>query len=93
MSAKPQPPPGGNIDIGWKLEVGTTVTFLSAAIAVTLRCFTRLKYSQRGWDDYLMMFALVRVPRLGVLFVSCKLSHFVTAPGSCRHHLRLCCCE
>ncbi|KAI0546115.1 hypothetical protein F4679DRAFT_558528 [Xylaria curta] len=60
MAAKPQPPPGGDIDIGWKLEVGTTVTFLSAAIVVALRCFTRWKYSQRGWDDYLMVFALIQ---------------------------------
>ncbi|RYC64418.1 hypothetical protein CHU98_g1799 [Xylaria longipes] len=60
MSAKPQPPPGGDIDIGWKLEVGTTVTFLSATIVVALRCFTRWKYSQRGWDDYLMVVALLQ---------------------------------
>ncbi|KAH8164041.1 hypothetical protein CIB48_g4207 [Xylaria polymorpha] len=60
MSAKPQPPPGGDIDIGWKLEVGTTVTFLAAAIVVALRCFTRWKYSQRGWDDYLMVLALLQ---------------------------------
>ncbi|KAI2464342.1 hypothetical protein F4781DRAFT_74041 [Annulohypoxylon bovei var. microspora] len=60
MPAKPQPPPGGNVDIGWKLEVGTTVTFLSAAIVVALRCFARWKYSQRGWDDYLMVFALLQ---------------------------------
>ncbi|KAI0188959.1 hypothetical protein EV127DRAFT_114645 [Xylaria flabelliformis] len=58
MSAKPLPPSDGDIDIGWKLEVGTTVTFLSAAIVVALRCFTRWKYSQKGWDDYLMVFAL-----------------------------------
>ncbi|TRX88282.1 hypothetical protein FHL15_010849 [Xylaria flabelliformis] len=58
MSARPQPPSDGDIDIGWKLEVGTTVTFLSAAIVVALRCFTRWKYSQKGWDDYLMVFAL-----------------------------------
>ncbi|KAI1275242.1 hypothetical protein F5Y07DRAFT_370986 [Xylaria sp. FL0933] len=60
MSAKPLPPPGGDIDIGWKLEVGTTVTFVAAAIVVALRCFTRWKYSQRGWDDYLMVLALIQ---------------------------------
>ncbi|OTB04430.1 hypothetical protein M426DRAFT_261950 [Hypoxylon sp. CI-4A] len=58
MPARPQPPPGGDVSIGWKLEVGTTVTFLSATIVVALRCFTRWKYSKRGWDDYLMVFAL-----------------------------------
>ncbi len=62
MSAKSLPPPGGDINIGWKLEVGTTVTFLSAAIVVALRCFTRWRYSSRGWDDYLMVFALVNIP-------------------------------
>ncbi|KAJ8065136.1 hypothetical protein OCU04_005849 [Sclerotinia nivalis] len=60
MSAMSQPPPGGDVNIGWKLEVGTTVTFLCAAIAVSLRCFARWKYSQRGWDDYLMVFALLQ---------------------------------
>ena len=61
MSAppKPQPPPSGDVDIGWKLEVGTTVTFLAAFIIVAMRCFARWRYSQRGWDDYLMVFALV----------------------------------
>ncbi|KAI1762789.1 hypothetical protein GGR53DRAFT_500025 [Hypoxylon sp. FL1150] len=60
MPGKAQPPLGGDIDIGWKLEVGTTVTFLSATIVVALRCFTRWKYSQRGWDDYLMVFGLLQ---------------------------------
>lgn len=59
MASKPQPPAGGDVDIGWKLEVGTTVTFLCATIVVALRCLTRWKYSKRGWDDYLMVFALV----------------------------------
>ncbi|ATZ58866.1 hypothetical protein BCIN_17g00030 [Botrytis cinerea B05.10] len=60
MSANFQSSSNGDINIGWKLEVGTTVTFLSAAIVVALRCFTRLKYSERGWDDYLMVFALLQ---------------------------------
>ncbi|KAI5925269.1 hypothetical protein F4810DRAFT_708655 [Camillea tinctor] len=60
MAANIRPPSGGDIDIGWKLEVGTTVTFLSATIVVALRCFTRWKYSQKGWDDYLMVFALLQ---------------------------------
>ena len=60
MSAlHPQPPPGGNINIGWQLEVGTTVTFLCACIAVTARTFARYRYSRIAWDDGLMVFALV----------------------------------
>ncbi|TGO44080.1 hypothetical protein BCON_0613g00010 [Botryotinia convoluta] len=58
MSANSQSSPSGDVNNGWKLEVGATVTFVSAAIVVALRCFTRVKYSERGWDDYLMVFAL-----------------------------------
>jgi hypothetical protein len=57
-------PFGGDVDIGWKLEVGATVTFVSATIVVTLRCLTRWNYSKTGWDDYIMVFALVSVPKL-----------------------------
>ncbi|TAQ84269.1 hypothetical protein B7494_g7401 [Chlorociboria aeruginascens] len=57
MPASIKPP---NVDIGWKLEVGTTVTFLCAVIVIGLRSLARWKYSQRGWDDYLMVFALLQ---------------------------------
>jgi hypothetical protein len=60
--SKPIPPPGGDVNIGWKLEVGATVTFVSATIVVALRCLTRWNYSKIGWDDYLMEFALVSGP-------------------------------
>lgn len=75
MSANFQSSSNGDINIGWKLEVGTTVTFLSAAIVVALRCFTRLKYSERGWDDYLMVFALVNFLHLDIRFMLAKFSH------------------
>lgn len=58
MASKGLPPASGDINISWKLEVGTTVTFLAATIVVALCCFTRWKYSRRGWDDYLIIFAL-----------------------------------
>ena len=54
------PPPGGNVHYGWKLEVGATVTFICASLVVGLRTFTRAKYTHLAWDDYLMLFALVK---------------------------------
>jgi hypothetical protein len=53
------PPPGGDVNIGYKLEVGTTVTFLCALVVVVLRTVTRIVYANLGWDDYLMLFASV----------------------------------
>ncbi|MCJ1436771.1 hypothetical protein MMC27_006153 [Xylographa pallens] len=55
-----RPPPGGDIHDGWQLEVGATVTFICASIAVGLRTFTRSKYTHMAWDDYLMLFALLQ---------------------------------
>lgn len=52
--------PSADIDDGWQLEVGTTVTFLCAFIVVTIRTFARFKYARIGWDDWIMLFALVR---------------------------------
>jgi hypothetical protein len=52
-------PPGGDIKNGWQLEVGATVTFVCAFIVVGLRTVARVKYARLGWDDYLMLFALV----------------------------------
>jgi hypothetical protein len=77
MPAKPQPPPGGDIDIGWKLEVGTTVTFLAAAVVVALRFFTRWKYSKKGWDDYLMVLALVIFPAQALRLSLAKCLHLL----------------
>lgn len=54
-----RPPPGGNVDHGWQLEVGVIVTFVSASVAVGLRTFARSRYTRMGWDDYVMLFALV----------------------------------
>ncbi len=64
MSGKaPIPRPSeGDVDIGYKLEIGTTVTFIAAAIVVGLRFIARTLYARLGWDDYVMMFATVCVP-------------------------------
>ena len=55
-------PLSGNIDDGWRLEVGSTVTFLCASIIVGFRTLARAKYARLSWDDYLMLFALVSQP-------------------------------
>jgi len=39
-------PPGGDVDIGYKLETGTTVTFIAAAIVVGLRFMARMLYAR-----------------------------------------------
>ncbi|THC92023.1 hypothetical protein EYZ11_008522 [Aspergillus tanneri] len=49
-----------DMNIGWKLEVGTTVTFISAFIVVMLRTLARTLYATLGWDDYLMLFAVAQ---------------------------------
>lgn len=54
-------PSEGDVNIGYKLEVGTTVTFIAAAIVVGLRFIARLLYARLGWDDYIMTFATVIV--------------------------------
>lgn len=54
-------PSEGDVDIGYKLEIGTTVTFIAAAIVVGLRFVARMLYARLGWDDYMMMFATVCV--------------------------------
>ena len=55
----PRPPPGGDVDISYKLLTGTTITFIAAAIVVGLRFMARILYARLGWDDYAMMFATV----------------------------------
>ena len=52
-------PPGGDANIGSRLEIAATVTFVFAAIVVGLRFQARIKYARLGWDDYLMVFAAV----------------------------------
>lgn len=52
-------PSDGDLDYGWKLLVGTTVTFGFASVAVGLRIVARLRYARMGWDGSLMLFALV----------------------------------
>lgn len=59
MAAALPRPLSGDIDDGWRLEVGSTVTFLFACIIVALRTLARGRYARLGWDDYLMVFALV----------------------------------
>ena len=54
-------PPEGDVDIGYKLTIGTTITFIAAAIVVGMRFIARIFYARLGWDDYIMMFATVCV--------------------------------
>ena len=61
MPPRPRPP-GGDVDIGYKLEIGTTVTFIAASIVVGLRLVARTLYARLGWDDYAMLFATVCSP-------------------------------
>ena len=58
MASLPRPT-GGDVDIGYKLEIGATVTFIAAFIIVGLRFIARMFYARLGWDDYIMMFATV----------------------------------
>lgn len=51
-----------DVDIGYKLLVGTTVTFVSACVVVMLRAVARILYASLGWDDYMMLFAVVSDP-------------------------------
>lgn len=60
-TALPQPL-SGDVDDGWRLEVGSTVTFLCACIIVSFRTLARARYARMGWDDFLMLFALVSEP-------------------------------
>jgi hypothetical protein len=61
MSLKPLPQrPGGDEEIGGKLEVGTTVTFLLACIMVSVSLLARTLYGRLGADDLLMLFALMK---------------------------------
>lgn len=59
MAAAIPRPLSGDIDDGWRFEVGSTVTFLLACIVVALRTLARGRYARLGWDDYLIGFALV----------------------------------
>lgn len=54
--AGPRPP---DVSIGYRLLVGTTVTFVCAFIVVSLRGVARSLYARMSWDDYLTIFALV----------------------------------
>ncbi|OJZ86453.1 hypothetical protein ASPFODRAFT_206891 [Aspergillus luchuensis CBS 106.47] len=49
-----------DVDIGYKLLVGTTVTFVSACVVVVLRAVARIIYANLGWDDYMMLFAVAQ---------------------------------
>ena len=62
MTSSTPPPPGGDYDIGYRLDAVALSTFLAAAIAVTLRLYARLRYARVGWDDGLMLLALVGYP-------------------------------
>ncbi|RAQ41818.1 hypothetical protein AFGD_001223 [Aspergillus flavus] len=55
--AGPRPP---DVSIGYRLLVGTTVTFVCAFIVVSLRGVARSLYARMSWDDYLTIFALVQ---------------------------------
>ena len=59
MSSALKPSPDGDKSIGYRLEAESITTFLAAAIAVALRIYSRAKYAKLGWDDGIMLFALV----------------------------------
>ena len=59
MSTALQPPVDGDQYIGYKLEAVAVSTFVAAAIAVSLRLFSRAKYGRVGWDDAFMLLAIV----------------------------------
>lgn len=98
MAPMPRPPEG-DVDVSYKLEVGTTVTFIAAALVVGLRFMARIRYARLGWDDYVMMFATV-YSSLG--YAAKKLppqvgssgepdSIFALGPSSRRNCIGLCC--
>ena len=60
MSSTPKPPPDGDVNIGYRLTAVVIVTFSLAAIAVTMRIYTRARLVRKvGWDDWLILFAVV----------------------------------
>ena len=87
MVAGLPPPVGGDASIGWTLEVGATVTFICAFIVISLRAWARYKYSHLDWDDYLMIFAIVRPARL---LIDARSTDSKLDTSSSRNHLRLC---
>ena len=52
----------GDVDKSYQLEIGATVTFVAAAVVVGLRFLARSLYARLGWDDHLMLFAVVCNP-------------------------------
>ena len=60
MSSTLNPSLDGDKSIGYRLEAESISTFLAASLAVALRLYSRAKYAKLGWDDGIMLFALVR---------------------------------
>lgn len=52
-------PADGDHNIGYRIEIAATVTCVAAAVVVLLRYQARFKYARLGWDDHLMLGALV----------------------------------
>lgn len=69
-SAYSKPPAGGDRNIGPNLEAAALATILIAAIVVVARFYARLRVVRNvGWDDWLMLLALVC--GMPVLSLSC----------------------
>lgn len=62
MTSSLRPPLDGDYSIGYRLGAVALSTFLAATIVVTLRLYARFKYAKIGWDDGLMLLALVGYP-------------------------------
>ena len=61
MSSTPgAPPPGGDENIGYKLVIVASTTIATCAITILLRMYVRARIVRAvGWDDWLMLLALV----------------------------------
>ncbi|MCJ1265819.1 hypothetical protein MMC22_005700 [Lobaria immixta] len=59
MSSTLNPSLDGDKSIGYRLEAESISTFLAASLAVALRLYSRARYAKLGWDDGIMLFALV----------------------------------
>jgi hypothetical protein len=70
-----------DVSIGYRLEVGTTVTFVCAVVVVSLRMVARSIYAKMSWDDYLMLFALVKPPKQ--FYLSIYADIYVHLKGPC----------
>ena len=59
-STSAAPPPGGDENIGYRLVIVASTTIATGAITILLRMYVRARIVRAvGWDDWLMLLALV----------------------------------